>query len=184
MCAISPTGCKKKATGTIYLVPIGDAPTIEINDLASHYREKFSVDVQVLPPVKVIETDVDPERRQLIAENLVQTMVHFSDYRIHPSDVLIGVTSQDMYPRSQEWQFCFGWRVAENRAAVVSTARMDLHYPGEPADQATLRNRLRKVVTKDIGILFYDKPQNSNPRSVLYNGIMGIQELDYVTEDF
>jgi predicted Zn-dependent protease len=180
--ALSIFGCKKNSD-TIYFVPIGDAPTAEINDLASHYREKFKLDVQVLPAIKVSETDVDTRRGQLVAENLVQTMLHFSD-RIHGNDVLIGITSEDMYPRSQQWQFCFGWRVADSRAAVVSTARMDLHYPGEPAGEATLRNRLRKVVTKDIGILFYHKSLSSNPRSVLYDKILGIEELDYASEDF
>ncbi len=61
---------------------------------------------------------------------------------------------------------------------------MSLHYLGEPSEEATLRKRLRKVVTKDIGLLYYGKPDSDNPRSVLYNNIMGIQELDHVTENF
>jgi hypothetical protein len=40
------------------------------------------------------------------------------------------------------------------------------------------------MVTKDIGILYYGLPQSDNPRSVLYNGILGIQELDSVGEEF
>jgi predicted Zn-dependent protease len=177
------SGCKKSAK--LYLVPIGDVSMEEINDLASHYRQKFGITVEVLPQLKPDETVIDSTRHQLIAENLVQLMLHYdSDYRLDPADVLIGITGQDIYPKSQDWEFCFGWRVEESRAAVVSTARMDLHYLGEPAGQATLRQRLRKVVTKDIGILFYGKDASDNPRSVLYNGIMGIQELDRVTEEF
>ena len=44
--------------------------------------------------------------------------------------------------------------------------------------------RLRKIVTKDIGILYYGLPHSDNPHSVLYNQIMGIEELDAVGEDF
>ena len=44
--------------------------------------------------------------------------------------------------------------------------------------------RLRKMVTKDIGILYYGLPQSSNPHSVLYNRILGIEELDAVGEQF
>ena len=98
--------------------------------------------------------------------------------------MLIGITSDDIYPQSQGWQFCFGWRVEEQRAAVASTARMSLRYPGEPSGGTTLRERLRKVVTKDVGLLYYRKEASENPRSVLYSGIMGIQELDRVSEDF
>jgi hypothetical protein len=39
-------------------------------------------------------------------------------------------------------------------------------------------------VTKDIGIFYFGLPQSSNPKSVLYNQIMGIEELDNVGEDF
>jgi hypothetical protein len=40
--------------------------------------------------------------------------------------------------------------------------------------------RLRKIVTKDLGILYYGLPQSQNAKSVLYNQIMGIEELDQV----
>lgn len=177
------SGCKKPAK--VYLVPIGDAPMAEINDLVSHYREKFGITVEVLPAMHLDETTIDSQRQQLIAENVAYSMLRgYSDYRMNPGDVLIGITGQDMYPRSEGWQFCFGWRLGEQRAAVVSTARMALHYLGEPLDEAVLRKRLRKVVTKDIGLLYYEKSDSDNPRSVLYNNIMGIEELDYVTENF
>jgi predicted Zn-dependent protease len=176
------SGCKKP--GKVYFVPIGDAPTAEINDLVNHYHEKFGIVAEVLPPIKPFENDYDRARQQYIAEGLVQTMLRMSDYRMSPSDVLIGITADDIYPRSRDWQFCFGYRFGEQRAAVVSTARMSLHYAGQPQAEANLRQRLRKVVTKDIGILYFGKPDSDNPRSVMYKNILGIQELDLVSEDF
>ena len=74
-------------------------------------------------------------------------------------------------------------RTAE-RAAVVSTARLSLRYPGGPDDADISTTRMRKIVTKDIGILYFGLPQSSNPKSVLYNHIMGIEELDEVGDDF
>jgi hypothetical protein len=61
---------------------------------------------------------------------------------------------------------------------------MDLHYPDEPGFEAAATERLRKMVTKDIGMLYYGMPLNGNPKSVLYGRILGIQELDQVSEDF
>ena len=61
---------------------------------------------------------------------------------------------------------------------------MNLHYVGEPVDLNLSDTRLRKMVTKDIGILYYGLPQSANPSSVLYRDIAGIQELDNVGEDF
>ena len=175
-------GCKKAPK--IYLVPIGNVPADEIVDLANHYHEKFGVPTEILPGIKPGDRDVDGMRQQLIAENLLQTLLeNYSDIRTVKGDILIGVTSNDIYPKSQDWQFCFGWRNQDQLAAVVSTARMNLHYPGEP-EGTSVRQRLRKVVTKDVGMLYYGKPASENPRSVLYNNIGGIQELDQVTEDF
>jgi predicted Zn-dependent protease len=177
------SGCKKSPK--IYFVPIGEVPLEEVNDLVSHYRDKFGIQAEVLPAIKPGLRDFDHDRNQLIAENLIQTMLSaYSDYRTNNGDVLIGITGEDIYPQSQGWQFCFGWRVGEQRAAIASTARMNLRYLGEPSDGTSLRERLRKVVTKDVGLLYYQKAASENPRSVLYSGIMGIQELDLVSEDF
>jgi predicted Zn-dependent protease len=177
------SGCKK--TSKVYFVPIGAAPTAEINDLVSHYKEKFGIQVEVLPAINPGYGDFDGDRKQFIAENMVQTLLkNYSDYRANPGDVLIGITGEDIYPKSQHWQFCFGWRDEEHMAAVVSTGRMSLRYLGEPIEGATMRERLRKVVTKDIGMLYFQKEDSGNPKSVLYRGIAGIQELDRVSEDF
>ena len=170
---------------TVYFVPIGDAPMSEINALINHYREKFGIEIQALPPLALNSANLDTDRQQLIAETLLDSMRQaHADYAGNRSVILIGITRQDMYPRGENWQFCFGQRVVGLRAAVVSTARMALHYPGEPTSEATLAVRLRKVVTKDIGIMYFEKSSNNNPRSVLYDGILGIEELDRVTEDF
>ncbi len=40
------------------------------------------------------------------------------------------------------------------------------------------------MVMKDIGILYYQMPTNSNPKSVPYNNIDGVDELDGVSEEF
>lgn len=171
--------------GSVFFVPIGDAPISEINALVGHYREKFGMEVEVLPRMKPGSGDLDASRQQLIAENVTESVRQaHPEYARNTSVILLGVTGQDMYPRGENWQFCFGWRNPELGTAVVSTARMNLHYPGEPRTEAVLSKRLRKVITKDIGIMLFGKRQSENPRSVLYNGIMGIQELDQVSEYF
>lgn len=174
-----------KLLRTVYFVPIGKAPAAEMDDLVGYYREKFGIEIKVLPAVLPKRDDIDPARQQLIAENAIVTMLGaYPEYAGNSSFILIGITAQDIYPREVGWRFTFGWRDGKQHAAIASTARMGLHYYGEPADEATVLKRLRKVITKDIGILVLDKHVNDNPRSVLYNGIAGIQELDQVGEDF
>ncbi|HET8924925.1 MAG TPA: hypothetical protein VFN26_18240 [Candidatus Acidoferrum sp.] len=170
---------------SIYFVPVGNAPISELNDLPGHYQQKFNIKSVVLPQMAASARDFDPNRRQLIAENVLQTLQQgYASYLQNNSAILIGVTGDDMYPLGEDWRFCFGWRLPEIRMAVVSTARMNLHYPDEPIGEANISTRLRKMVTKDIGIMYFHRSSNDNPRSVLFNGILGIEELDQVTEDF
>lgn len=169
----------------VYFIPIGESPAAEIQELVSYYHEKFGLEINVLPAFQPQPGDIDAGRRQLIAENVVSSMVRaHPDYARNRALVLIGITDYDIYPRSMNWQFVFGWREFQSHAAIASTARMGLHYLGEPTDQATVSTRLRKVVTKDIGLMVFEKLPNNNPKSVLYESIGGLEELDTVGDDF
>lgn len=177
------SGCRKP--DKLYFVPIGNISSLDIEGLVNHYREKFGIEARVLERMEPGPSDYNPERRQYVAENLVASMLQkYPEYAQDKTVVMIGITRDDIYLQSQNWMFGFGWRGENNRSAVASTARLDIHYPGEPSDEAMSYKRLRKIVTKDIGILFYRKSLSSDPRSVLYNNIGGIQELDQVSEDF
>jgi predicted Zn-dependent protease len=187
LCVLTTASACKKSNKVynIYFVPIGDAPTPEINSLVAHYHQKFGLEGTVLPALTPGSSEVNLDRHQLIAENILDSMHRtYSQYVENNSSILIGITSDDMYPLGEDWRFCFGWREPEIRSAVVSTARMNIHYEGEPASQANETSRLQKMVTKDIGIMYYNKSTNNNPRSVLFSGILGIEELDQVSEDF
>jgi predicted Zn-dependent protease len=175
----------KVAGSKVYFVPLGNVPVDDLAPLAHYYHDKMKLDVTVLPGIPVDPATRDDGREQLMAEKLVESVrAGLPDYANDPTAILIGFTSEDIYPTSQNWKFAFGWRLGGAHAAVVSTRRMSLHYIGEPSDLNLSGTRLRKMVTKDIGILYYGLPQSQNPSSVLYNGIMGIEELDSVGEDF
>ncbi len=166
----------------IYFVPIGNFPREQLDQLAKYYHRKYGVPIAVAQQLPVDPATKDESREQLIAEALVASMrSHFAENA--RKAVLIGFTSEDIYPASQSWPFAFGWRITSDRTAVVSTARMDLNYAGEPSGVNLPDTRLKKVVTKNIGILYYGLPQSANPTSVLYDQILGIQELDQVGED-
>lgn len=73
--------------------------------------------------------DHDPARRRLVAEKAIDSMrAAFPNLAKDPNAILIGLTATDMYIASQDWQFAFGLRDEALHAAVVSSARMDIHY--------------------------------------------------------
>lgn len=177
-------GAAAPRSRTLYLVPIGQDATPSIEELARHYRDKYKLTVKTLSVVKVGEEAVDRTRRQLIAEELTALV-----RRAHPVQarergaVVIAVTPHDMYIREKSWRFAFSWREDE-RFAVVSSARMNPTNLGQRADDGLLRARVRKMVTKNVGMLIFDRPLSDDPRSVLYKSIMGVDDLDRVGEEF
>ncbi|MEX2147153.1 MAG: hypothetical protein WED01_09100, partial [Candidatus Rokuibacteriota bacterium] len=74
---------------------------------------------------------------------------------------------------------------SSDRYAVVSSARLARGCLGlvQASDEQRL-SRLRKMVTKNIGMLYFQLPASEDPRSVLYGRIGGPQEFDRMTEDF
>jgi predicted Zn-dependent protease len=169
----------------IYFVPFGDFPTGELDSLESYCRGKYGLEVEILRTVPIDSGSLDESRQQVIAERLISNMRDaFPEHANDPKAILIGFTSEDMYLLSKNWQFAFGWREASSRAAIVSTARLKIPAGTGLFDLDRETTRLHKVVAKDIGILYYGMHQSSDPKSVLYNQIMGIEELDATSEDF
>ncbi|MGH9313403.1 MAG: hypothetical protein ACRD1S_09410, partial [Vicinamibacterales bacterium] len=166
----------------VYLVPIHAAPEL-IDRLKDYYRDQLGLKIEVLHAVQADSASYDNSRQQLIAEELVATLRdRYGGLTQNGRAVVIGVTSWDMYPRSRPWQFSFGWRNAPY--AIVSYARM--HLPatrtGSP-DEALVFPRLRKMVTRYVGALAFHIGLNSDRRSIMYQDIMGLDDLDRVDED-
>jgi hypothetical protein len=154
----------------------------EVEDLAAFYAERYDLKVEILPPVALPRAAFDPARDQLVAEELIEGLrVGYPDAD-DPSRVVIGLTSRDFHIRGKpDWNWAFGL-ATEGHLAVLSTARMGPE-PG-PFGQQLESARLRKMVTKYIGFLYFNLPLSSDPRSVLYRNILGVPDLDGMGEDF
>ena len=173
-----------KSAAKVYFVPLGDIPSLSLESLVTFYKRKFGLAIKTLPGLQLERSSVDWQRRQFVAEELIEFMKRgYPRLANDPRVILIGITEFDMYIRKYTWQFSFSYR-AQNRFAVVSSARLNPVSFGQPADQTLLHTRLRKAITKNIGILYFHLPQSNDPRSVLYRSILGIDDLDRVGEEF
>jgi predicted Zn-dependent protease len=173
-----------KGSGKLYFVPLGDFPAGNVEDLVSYYRDKYGLTIETLPSVPLPPAATNPEREQLIAEVAVENMRQANPKLSNdPQAILIGLTTQDMYISQYDWRFSFSWR-EQQKFAVVSAGRMNLPLSRRPVSEDQIQMRLRKMVTKNIGVLYYRLPQSDNPKSVLYRNVGGIQELDYMGEEF
>jgi predicted Zn-dependent protease len=168
----------------VYFVQLGELATPKLDELANYYKQKYDLAIEILPAVEVKPWLMDYMRRQLIAEEVIGQLKR--DYPKLANDrtaILIGITTQDMYIREYNWRFAFSWR-QEGRFAVVSTARMDPVFFGRKRNDAILESRLRKMITKNIGLMYYGYFQSSDPKSVLYRSVLSIDDLDKIGEDF
>ena len=127
---------------------------------------------------------MDMNRNQLIAERLLGEITRrYSKLAAQPGVVLIGLTTEDMYSLNElNWRFVFGWH--SNRFGVVSTARFVVPYYDGMATESVVLSRLRKAVGRYVGFLYYGLPPSSNPESMVYRTLLGVDDLDALGEDF
>ena len=173
-----------KGEGTVYLVPLGEFPDDVLEDLVAFYRDKYQLNVQALDHVPLPEGAINSRRKQLIAEEAIEVIKQANpELQKDPKAILIGLTSEDMYINKMNWQFSFSWREG-GKYAVVAGGRLGVRNGRRPVTEPLIMKRMRKMVTKNIGLLYYRLPLSDNPRSVLYRDVGGIQELDYMGEEF
>lgn len=169
------------AAARVYLAPLGPFPSTLLGDLVAYYRSRLALEVHTAPPFGLEPSTMDPQRQQLVAEEVI-ALLRRTRPELAPH-VIIGLTTYDLYIRGNpDWEWAFSYR--ERTTAVVSVARMDPANWGEPADVERLRTRLRKMVSKNLGIMYYGLSPGSDRRSVLFGPILGLDDLDAIGEEF
>jgi predicted Zn-dependent protease len=175
----------KPRGGPVYLVPLGAPDPPFLDSVAAHLEQRYRLRVVKLAGLPLDESVVDNRRRQLVAEPLIALMRR--EYPREAEDrsaVLVGITAHDLYIASYtKWRWAFSYRMDE-RFAVVSTARMDDAAWGGATDAQRLEARLRKMVTKNLGVLYFGLVQSSDRRSVMFGPILGLSDLDSIGDDF
>ncbi len=169
--------------GRVYLVPIDDFPIDRARAIAEHFRATFGVVIEVAPAIAWPPDAYVPERRQMNSAVMLTRLEEIYATTDGPV-VAIGLTTRDMFNPGVNWGYVFSYR-RNNRVAVVSPARMDRGCMGLfQADEARIMARLRKMVGKNIGIMYFGLEMSGDPASMLYGSIGGPQELDAMSEGF
>jgi predicted Zn-dependent protease len=169
--------------GRVYLVPIEDFPVDRATAIAEHFRAKFGVAIDVASAVKWPDGAYVERRRQMNSALILTRLESIYTTPDNPA-VAIGLTTRDMFNPEVNWTYVFSYR-RNTRVAVVSPARMDRGCMGlVQADDDRIMARLRKMVGKNIGIMYFGLEMSGDPASMLYRSIGGPQELDAMSELF
>lgn len=182
--AINLAEKREKGKEKLYFVPLGNFSTASLTKLANASKQKTGIEVIVTQPVPFALTTVDKRRQQVIAEEAINLMrARYPELASDPNAIVIGLTNDDLFIRHEDDQYAFCYRMLA-RFAVVSSARMDPTNLGGSADELLTESRMRKMLLKNIGILYYRLPVNHDPKSVLYEDVDEVADLDKMGEDF
>jgi predicted Zn-dependent protease len=175
---------REKGKEKLYFVPLNKFSAASLTKLVNSCKQKTGIEVIVTQPVPFTLSTVNKQRQQVIAEEALSLIkLRYPDLAADPNAVVIGLTDEDLYIRGEKWQFAFSYR-KQGRFAIVSSARMNPANLGADTNDALLESRLRKMVLKNIGTLYYLFPLNHDPHSVLYEDVGGVEDLDKMGEDF
>lgn len=165
----------------IAFVPIA-ADVALVSALADTFRARLQLDTRVQAAHVPSTRARSAERGQLIGEVLAKEIEpRCRAQGMAGTPYVIGVTGEDMSLQTQAaWRFAFSYRLRPC-VAVVSYARMGV---GVPPDSDVFRARLRKMIAKNVGVLVYALPLSKDPRNLMFDEILGVDELDFIEENF
>lgn len=167
------------------IVPIGSIPCAELEILSSYYRVRYGLQVAVLPGIDVPPDQLENERNQVAADQLIfMVRTRYAALDRDPGVTLIGVTTVDMYsPAIERWRYVFSLFNSNTRVGVVSDARM--HYVLFGSEEKTPESelRLRKQMNILVGALYFGLQRSPDPHSAMYDGILSPGDLDQMPAD-
>ncbi|HJS97800.1 MAG TPA: cytochrome c oxidase assembly factor Coa1 family protein [Terriglobales bacterium] len=166
--------------GRLYLVTFGTPADLSLKDLAKYSQQKLGVTLTLLPSLPLDESVIDVHRDQAVTEEILETMKRKIPAAADPHAIVIAVTDRDMYARN--WSYAFNYW--QDNVAVISTARLDPKFYGYPSSAKVRDLRLRKLLARDIGRLYFHLPESADPSSVLYWDYSGIDDVDNMRESF
>ena len=162
----------------VYLVPIGFTDADSLQWAPAYYKSKFGITLTVLPSVPMDPKLIDLSRGQLNASKCVDFLLEkYPEHARNPFSLLIGVTSSDMYIPDLNWAYAQNMR-SDGRFAVISSARLHPPFPLAMWNPEWLTSRLQKLLTKNLGLLYFDLPMSSDYTSMLSGGVLSGLEID------
>ncbi len=178
----------------VCLVPVGGEPQPSLEPLADYYAATLDLSIEVLPRIglsgEAAGELIDRARDQLNGAGVIDLMRRtYPELWAEPGVTLIGITDHDLFSStSAHLRYVFAGRSQRSIGggfAIVSTARFDpaAYIPlfGAKPPQGfaeTTESRLRRAVTKQIGLLHVGLEPSGEPTSAVYCCPNSIDDLD------
>jgi hypothetical protein len=175
------------APPTIRFVALAPLHLMDIEAIAERYRRAGLADVRVEAPLPFEDRFYNPERAQLIGEEIAKAAYRAYEPRDH--QLVIVVTDFDMHLRSTEWRYAFA--TGDRGVSVISLARMQSSFPWltlrghalrAPECTALLRARAFKMITRSILRVACHAMPEDDPLSLRRYSVLSLDDLDLMNE--
>ena len=161
----------------LYLVPIGVIPKDALESFAKHFQQQLKFNVAITAPLPLPDRAIDLHRRQLVAEQVLDTLTRvFVATRHNPHALVVGITANDLYIAASNWRFAFSY--GQGRYAVVSAARMADGISTQDFWSAQVMRRMQKMFGKRIAVQYFGMGNRIPTAPVLAPPILGLDDLD------
>lgn len=177
-----PSGSCGESGRRVCLFPLGQNSPSVVTGLIDYFAQEYGLSIVPMTPLPVPQEFIDRERMQIEAGSLIDYVARiYPELASDPQAVLIGLTAVDVYTADEDWRFAFGVRGTYGEPlGVISTFRMNLYSQQELADEELVFARVRKMVERYVGQLYYGLELNDDPKSPLYHTILGLTDLDRI----
>jgi len=165
----------------VWLVPLGEPRRVDTTRLAAELAARYRLPVAALPDIALPSWTLDAKRHSLVGDQLI--LLLGQAYRARGRAAIIGITDYEMYGGPEFRDSVYSWRESPpGHYAVVSTSLLgddtfDLRH------RTTRHVRTRKLVARDLGFLYYRRPELDDSHSLLRPSMNGVHEIDELRED-
>jgi YD repeat-containing protein len=172
--------------GRVYLAPLDARAASLLAPLPEYYQAKLGLDVAVLPTITPPNSVEDAAKHEVVASRLVSFLDQsYPQFAFDPATVMIGVSSKDMEAEIYGLHRDHALNLrANSQIAVISLGPIEPKSADEQANPLVLPVRLRKAITRDIGLMVYPLTMSADPTSVLYATRGDSRDIDLMGENF
>ncbi len=169
----------------LYFVQFGDSSQINVDALVEYFKRKYGVSIKALPAVAPMrdESAADAGRRKQLVEIVAAELKRAHPNVVaDPNAIIIGIgTSHE--PLSTRGGLATEYEL-DGRFALIRSESLNPTTFCEPANQQLLESRLRKMIARNIGVLYYGLSGTDYPNSVMNKSLENVYELDQISEEF